>query len=101
MFSVYLNKNQIRKIHIKVLSYSLDFALSNKYFEAIIHCLEIEISTRKLKFCSISFLVYRIKSQLSQLLDSVWLFSNINLIEKSPGYKKLSLFALLQALMKC
>ena len=76
---------------IKILTYSLDKALSNKYLEVIIQCLELEIFNEKVEVLFGFFSFFRIKPQLShwisQVLDIVWSLSNIYLIEQSPEYK--------------
>ena len=52
-------------MQIKVLTYSLDLALSNKYLEVIMLHLKPKIFNEKLDVLFVFFLFYRIKHQLS------------------------------------
>ena len=74
---------------IKILTYILDFALSNKYLKVIIHCLEPMISNEKGDILFGFFIKNKTSTFSFNKLNSknCMLPLNIYLIDASPDYK--------------
>ena len=80
---------------IKILTYILHFALSNKYLNMIIQCLEPKIFNEKVEVLFCKKNTNKTSTFSLNIIDSkdCAITFNIYLIEQSPYYKLVSLFA--------